>query len=262
MQINFSKYQGAGNDFVMIDGFAGEDYKTLSKKKIGLLCDRRFGIGADGLIVLVPASNSDFEMLYYNADGGVGSMCGNGGRCTFRFAHDLKLVGEKSDFIASDGPHAAFLDGDGNISLQMKDVSLIEVLDDRDFVLDTGSPHYIRIVDELGEVDVISEGRAIRYNERFKEKGINVNFIQLNEKGIEVATYERGVEDETFSCGTGVTASALVGMKLGKFQDKVNIKTRGGDLSVMAHHSHEADHFTEVWLTGPAEFVFKGVVDI
>ena len=262
MQLNFTKYQGAGNDFVLINGFADNAYLQLTRKKISGLCDRRFGIGADGLIILVPADNSDFEMIYYNADGRPGSMCGNGGRCTFRFANDLKLVGEKSDFIASDGPHTAFIDGDGSVSLKMKDVNFIETLNDNVFVLDTGSPHYVKIVDDLSGVDVFNEGKAIRYDERFKEEGINVNFIQLNEGGIEVATYERGVEDETFSCGTGVTASALVVMKMGMFKDKVNIKTKGGHLSVMAHKSSDADQFTEVWLTGPASYVFNGVVEI
>lgn len=259
MRINFSKYQGAGNDFIMIDGFKDDDYKKLSRKQIERLCDRRFGIGADGLIVLVPATGSDFEMKYYNADGAPGSMCGNGGRCTFRFANDLGLVGEKSDFLASDGPHTAFVDGNDQISLQMIDVTEVETIDENNFVLNTGSPHYVRLVEDISSIDVYKEGYSIRYNDRFKADGINVNFVEIGSEGIEVATYERGVEDETFSCGTGVTAAALVAMKLGKFSDRVNVKAKGGKLSVMAHKDPDSDHFIEIWLTGPAEFVFEGI---
>jgi len=261
VEINFSKYQGAGNDFIMINGFEYDEYKSLTQHQIEILCDRRFGIGADGLIVIKPTPKYDFEMLYYNADGFPGSMCGNGGRCSFRFARDIQIVGEKADFKASDGPHSAFLNNDGLISLQMKDVDVIKEIDHNVFELNTGSPHIVKIVSNLDEVDVIAEGRAIRNSMAYIKEGINVNFMQLFSDHTKVATYERGVEDETFSCGTGVTASALVAIDKGYFSEKVEVRTKGGVLNVMAMKD-KSGKMSNIWLTGPAVFVFEGCLEI
>jgi len=261
VEINFSKYQGAGNDFIMINGFEYDEYKSLTQHQIEILCDRRFGIGADGLIVIKPTPKYDFEMLYYNADGFPGSMCGNGGRCSFRFAQDIQIIGEKADFKASDGPHSAFLNSDGMISLQMKDVDQIKEIEHNFFELNTGSPHIVKIVADLSEVSVVNEGRAIRNSAPYIKDGVNVNFVQLFSDHMLVATYERGVEDETLSCGTGVTASALVAMKKGCFSEKVEVRTKGGILNVMAIMD-KSGKMSNIWLTGPAVFVFEGCIEL
>lgn len=260
MEISFSKYQGAGNDFIMINGFENKDYEFLNQDAIELLCDRRFGIGGDGLILLKPSLRNDFEMVYYNADGLPGSMCGNGGRCSFRFAHDIKKIGEQALFSASDGAHSAFLNEDGTVSLQMKDVDTIKNIDANMYELNTGSPHIVRIVEDLTLVDLLREGRKIRNSAPYKEEGINVNFMEVFPDHIRVATYERGVENETYSCGTGVTAAALVAMKNGLFKDKVEVLTKGGILFVTALKSSEG--FNNIWLTGPAQFVYKGTITL
>lgn len=262
MDINFSKYQGAGNDFIMINGFEYDEYKSLTPHHVEMLCDRRYGIGADGLIVLKPTPKFDFEMLYFNADGFPGSMCGNGGRCSFRFAQDIQIVGEKADFKASDGAHTAYLNSDGMISLHMKDVNEIKVIEHNMFELNTGSPHIVKIVADLNEVDIVAEGRSIRNSLAYINEGINVNFVQLFPDHIQVATYERGVEDETFSCGTGVTASALVVMEKDYFTEKVEVRTKGGILNVMATMDKQEDKMSNVWLTGPAVFVFEGCLEV
>lgn len=259
MELPFYKYQGAGNDFIMVNGFDARFYADLDQPAVAMLCDRRFGIGADGLIVIRPAEEPfDFEMLYFNADGRPGSMCGNGGRCAFRFAMDLGLTGPRSEFLATDGPHEAFLTGTGDISLKMADVSGIRKIDDRNYTLNTGSPHYIRIVDDIDAVDVFKEGRSVRYNDEFTKEGINVNFIQICPEKIRIATYERGVEDETLACGTGVTAAALVAMELGYFRDQATLEAKGGRLSVTAHKNTVTGRYESIWLTGPAEMTFKG----
>ncbi|MCO6460856.1 MAG: diaminopimelate epimerase [Saprospiraceae bacterium] len=261
-ELTFFKYQGAGNDFIMIDGFAA-DTAFLTQPKIEWLCNRRFGIGADGLIILrQTVEKYDFEMLYYNADGFPGSMCGNGGRCAFQFASDLQLIKEHSEFIAVDGPHTAYREKNGNVSLRMIDVSAIEQNGEGDFILDTGSPHFVRIVDNLSETDVVTLGRQIRQSERFRQQGINVNFIQIMNDGIKIATYERGVEDETLACGTGVTAAALVVMQNGHFRDRVNVEAKGGRLSITAYKNPATGHFENVWLTGPATRVFTGMITV
>lgn len=261
MQISFSKYQGAGNDFVMIDGFNGQYESGIDQNTVASLCDRRFGVGADGLIIINPLEESlDFEMLYYNADGRPGTMCGNGGRCAFAFARDLKIISDRSEFLATDGPHEAFLYTDGNISLKMSDVRQISQLDEKTFVLDTGSPHFVRIVDDIDAIDVFREGRAIRYSEEYKEKGINVNFIEILPDRIRIATYERGVEDETLACGTGVTASALVAMEMNLLKGKVQVEAKGGTLFVEAEKNSDTGHYENIWLTGPASKTFEGSI--
>ena len=208
MLINFYKYQGTGNDFIILD--AREQNIQLTEEQIRLLCHRRFGIGADGLMIYLNREGYDFEMKYYNADGRDGSMCGNGGRCIIKFAYSLGLHKELYHFIAADGEHEAEIDLNGWIRLKMNDVSKVNS-DGAEYILDTGSPHLVKYVNDLEDYRVTDEGKEIRYNETYKEEGINVNFVEtINDHTIFVRTYERGVEAETWSCGTGVTASALI----------------------------------------------------
>lgn len=226
------------------------DDETLVKH----LCDRRTGIGADGLILLQDHPDYDFEMVYYNADGRLGSMCGNGARCTVRFARQLGVIEDVACFLAADGEHQASVERD-LIQLKMSDVSEIEQVGE-DYYLNTGSPHYVRFVDDVEELDVFEEGRSIRYNDRFKAEGTNVNFVQrLSDDAIFVRTYERGVEDETLSCGTGVTACALVAGLEG-MESPVRVKTLGGELEVA--FEQEGNVIKYIYLIGPAKHVFTG----
>ncbi|RZL62260.1 MAG: diaminopimelate epimerase, partial [Pedobacter sp.] len=208
MNIKFSKYQGAGNDFVLIDHRSNE-LKNIDNKLVAQLCDRRFGIGADGLMFLINHPDFDFEMIYYNADGNVGSMCGNGGRCIVAFAKHLGVIDNETNFLAVDGPHYAKITAEGNwVELQMIDVEAIKT-DEEAFVLNTGSPHYVKEVKDLANLDVFNVGKAIRNNDTYKTIGINVNFVENKGDHLFVRTFERGVEDETYACGTGVTAVAM-----------------------------------------------------
>ncbi len=260
MEISFYKYQGTGNDFVMIDNRSSQI--TLTTEQISFLCDRRFGIGADGLILLELEPGVDFKMVYYNSDGRQSSMCGNGGRCLVAFAKQLGIISDKARFLAIDGMHEASIDAEGQVSLKMQDVKQMEVGDDY-FYLNTGSPHYVKLVQDVEALDVYTEGKKIRYNERFQEEGTNVNFIEKQEDALLVRTYERGVEDETFSCGTGVTAAALVaavkGIATGK--NTCLIKTKGGMLEVSFEKVLE-QNFYNIWLKGPAVSVFKGTISL
>lgn len=262
MEVKFYKYQGTGNDFILIDnrteGFPTDNYGLIEK-----LCHRRFGIGADGLILVQNQESSDFEMLYYNADGRPGSMCGNGGRCTVAFAHFLGIIAGTTTFMAVDGVHEAKVIDPNYIELKMADVNKVEIGADY-FFMDTGSPHYIQFVDAIQGIDVYEAGREIRYNETYREQGTNVNFVEQNAKGLVVATYERGVEDETLSCGTGVTASALaLALKEDNLQE-VPITTKGGDLKVRFQKIEQEGKvgFENIWLCGPAHQVFVGLVEI
>lgn len=259
MQLSFTKYQGTGNDFIIADNRTGI-YSALTTAQIHRLCDRRFGIGADGLMLLNEREGFDFEMKYYNADGREGSMCGNGGRCIVKFAWHLGIHREMYRFLASDGIHEAEIDTDGIVSLKMKDVKTIRRFHN-DYILDTGSPHYIKIVSNVKELDVYKKGNEIRHSKEFEEEGINVNFVeQLREADkIFVRTFERGVEDETYSCGTGVTAAALVCYHNENGFNDVEVKTLGGTLSVEFDRMDE-DNFENIWLCGPAEKVFEGNV--
>jgi len=261
MNLPFFKYQGTGNDFILVDNRTNA-YSGLSQKEIERLCDRRFSIGADGLMMLNLKEGYDFEMKYFNADGKPGSMCGNGGRCIVRFAYDLGIHKESYCFLASDGEHLADLDSISNIvNLKMKDVSgYIE--EDGNYIVDTGSPHYIKFVNDVNDMDVVKEGTEIRYSERFNAVGINVNFVE--EKGDDelfVRTYERGVEDETFSCGTGVTASALVCHHNEVGYNEVNVLTRGGKLVVKYDRKFD-NSYSDIWLCGPAEKSFEGRIEV
>jgi len=250
----FNKYQGAGNDFVIIDNrnsvFNPDDHEVISR-----MCDRRFGIGADGLILVNKYEGLDFEMVYFNADGYVGSMCGNGGRCTADFAVRHGIAGKHMRFKAYDGIHEAFT-GNGTIRLQMSDINSFSIVNESYFI-NTGSPHYVLFRKDIATLDVYNEGKRIRQSDDFKPGGTNVNFVEKEDNGIYVRTFERGVEDETLSCGTGVTASAIASVLSGQFvSSPVNVRTRGGDLKV--EFSVKGKQITNIWLSGPATFVFEG----
>ncbi len=255
--VKFYKYQGTGNDFIMIDN---RDKKhTFSRETIAFLCNRRFGIGADGLILLENDSTEDFTMIYFNSDGNQSSMCGNGGRCIVAFARELNIVNTKTSFRAVDGLHNALLD-EVAIHLEMQDVTNLNEQDGA-FVLNTGSPHYVSFVNSgLETLDVFEEGKKIRNSAPFIKEGINVNFVQIEGNTIHVRTYERGVEDETFSCGTGVTAAAIATYVSKGFIPE-SIKTPGGILKVNFDTKQDRS-FQNIWLIGPAQKVFEGTINI
>lgn len=260
MTLPFFKYQGTGNDFVLIDN--RHSNIELSTEQIRYLCNRRFGIGADGLILLELEPRVDFKMVYFNSDGNQSSMCGNGGRCIVAFARYLKLIENKTRFLAIDGIHEAIVESDETVALKMQDVQHLEVGEDF-YYLNTGSPHYVKLVSNIEDLNVVEEGKKIRNSERFIEEGTNVNFIEKKDEHLFVRTYERGVEDETLSCGTGVTASALVAAysSHSNSKNKCLIKTLGGDLEV--NFEKVLDHnFYNIWLKGPAISVYKGEVNI
>ncbi len=260
MEINFYKYQGTGNDFIIIDHRQSE-LKTIDEKIVRKLCDRRFGIGADGVMFLCTKEGFDFEMIYYNADGKPSSMCGNGGRCLVRFAEDLGIRKEKYRFLAVDGPHEATIDLDDIIRLKMQDVKDVDA-HGHYAILDTGSPHYIKYSTNVRDIDVVHKGREIRYSSEFEENGINVDFVEnTGEYSIYVRTYERGVEDETLSCGTGVTAAALMSAHHERGFNQIEVQTNGGHLSVEYNKTGD-ESFTDIFLCGPATFVYKGVINI
>lgn len=250
--MKFYKYQGTGNDFIMIDNRM-LDFQ-LDTKAIAQLCHRRFGIGADGLILLEKDPQADFKMVYYNADGSESTMCGNGGRCLVAFAHFLEIFKEKCTFSAIDGLHEAEIQ-DGIVKLKMIDVPDITTTEHY-FVLNTGSPHYVEFTQNVKHLDVFQKGKEIRNSAPFATEGINVNFVEkITHNQIFVRTYERGVEDETYSCGTGVTASALAIM-LHQNINEVEIQTLGGTLKVYAEKAGKG--FKNIWLEGPAKLVFTG----
>ena len=259
MQSAFFKYQGTGNDFVIFDNRNGTiDFTT---EQVKFLCHRRFGIGADGLMLLNNHASYDFEMKYYNADGNESSMCGNGGRCLVKFAQDIGIMRTNYSFLATDGPHEASINMDGIVSLKMNDVNKVNFKSGH-FILNTGSPHYVEMASNVMDLDVLKKGREIRYSPDFEKEGINVNFVeQLEEPDkILVRTYERGVEAETYSCGTGVTAAALVCHHNDNGFNRVEVETLGGHLSVEYDIIHDA--FKNVWLNGPAKKVFEGTIEI
>ncbi len=261
MEIRFYKYQGTGNDFVILDNRNGS-YNKLTGDQVKKICDRHFGIGADGLMLMNEKNGYDFEMVYYNADGNLSSLCGNGGRCLVKFAYHMGIHKEKYSFLAIDGPHDAELDTDGIVSVKMKDVDTIESYHS-DFILDTGSPHYVKMVTDVDHIDVVKKGRDIRNNKDFEKEGINVNFVEqlAEDDKIKVRTYERGVENETLSCGTGVTAAALVCYHNENGFNEVEVYTPGGKLSVEFDRVDD-ERFVNIWLGGPAEKVFDGVFEV
>lgn len=260
MKINFFKYQGTGNDFIILDNRKGE-YNSLTQEQIIMLCDRRFGIGADGLMLLNTYPGYDFEMKYFNADGGESTMCGNGGRCLVQFAHDMGIIKTDYKFIAVDGEHDGSLNTDGTVSLKMQDVEEIREVDGH-YILNTGSPHFVEFCNDVNVLDVYKKGRDRRYSPAFKEQGINVNFVEQTDEPdiIKVRTYERGVENETLSCGTGVTAAAIVAAHNETGFNHVEVLTPGGKLFV--EFDKIGDSYRDVWLTGPATKVFEGVMEL
>lgn len=260
MKIEFFKYQGTGNDFILMDNRT-QRYNDINQKQIRSLCNRRFGIGADGLILLNNNVDTDFEMKYYNADGKEGSMCGNGGRCIVKFADHLGIHKNIYQFVSADGHHEAEIDFNGLVNLKMINVDDVELHSDY-FILNTGSPHYVKIISDIMNLDVKHAGRLIRNSREFINEGINVNFVgTLAPDEIYVRTYERGVEEETLSCGTGVTASALVCAHNNNGFNRVEVRTPGGRLSVEFDKSGE-NHFENIWLKGPADLVFNGTIEI
>lgn len=257
MDIEFYKYQGTGNDFVMIDN-RHEFFDKNDTKLIEHLCNRRFGVGADGLILLENHQRYDFKMVYYNADGNESSMCGNGGRCITAFANFLGIITDKATFEAIDGLHHAMIKDD-LIKLQMLDVKDIEVHDHHVF-LNTGSPHHVQLDSDLELLDIKAVGSRIRYGSPYNREGSNVNFVKkLTEGSFFVRTYERGVENETLSCGTGVTAVALAMHCTGETKENlITLHTQGGQLQVA--FKKKGNVYQDIWLIGPATKVFKGFI--
>lgn len=260
MHLQFYKYHGTGNDFIILDN-RDNRYDELTNQQVAKICHRRFGIGADGLMMLNNKAGYDFEMIYYNADGNPSSMCGNGGRCLVKFAFDMGIHKYTYHFVAVDGDHEAEIDNHNRIRLKMTNVDSVEEHSSYT-VLNTGSPHYVKFVNNVEDTDVFANGRAIRNSNHFAKEGINVNFVEsTGEDSIFVRTYERGVEDETMSCGTGVTAAALMSAHNERGFNRVEIKTPGGHLSV--EFNKISDHeFNDIWLCGPATFVYKGEIEI
>lgn len=257
MKIHFYKYQATGNDFVLIDNRDGKI--AFSKQQIEKICDRKFGVGADGLMLIEKHPTLDFNLIYYNSDGSQ-SLCGNGSRAAVHFASFLGMLNGKTQFNAYDGAHDAALLPQDIIRLKMNDVAGTETAG-TDFFINTGSPHHIRFVENIQDYPVFDEGEKIRYSDPYKPGGTNVNFVELLPGNtIFVRTYERGVEDETLSCGTGVTAAALAAFSKG-YTSPVTIKTKGGDLSV-EFKSGQSGAFQDICLVGPAKKVFEGDLEL
>ncbi|HUW94116.1 MAG TPA: diaminopimelate epimerase [Bacteroidales bacterium] len=258
MKILFNKYEGTGNDFIIIENTPAvidhSDSLLISR-----LCDRRFGIGADGLILIEKHEGYDFEMVYFNSDGFFGRMCGNGGRCAAYYVMKHLEGKHTLNFYAGDGAHSAHLNGD-LIDLSINDVHDIRKTSDG-FVVNTGVPHLVVFVDDVDNADLVTVARPLRYSPLYAPEGVNVNLVQVEGDKLKVRTYERGVEDETLSCGTGVTASAIAAAISGKIiTDHPEIKVKGGTLFVTFKINNET--VTEIHLRGPATFVFSGETEI
>ena len=252
--IKFHKYQGTGNDFIMID----DRNLVFDENRLDLIsswCHRKFGIGADGVILIRNHKEYDFEMVYFNPDGSK-SLCGNGSRCAVKFAYSLGMIGEKCSFLAIDGPHEGAIK-QNEVQVKLHDVGPPTRVGE-DYFIDTGSPHHVKMVSEVSTIDIIGEGSTIRNSERYRPAGANVNFVQPSGDEVRVRTFERGVENETLSCGTGVTAVALV-MGFQGYESPVNIAAMGGPLAV-TFDKHTDGSYTNIWLSGGAEQVFEGVI--
>lgn len=258
MLLTFYKYQGTGNDFIMIDN-RKESFPSTDKEYIAFLCERRIGIGADGLILLENDADTDFKMVYFNSDGNQSSMCGNGGRCLVAFAKHLGIIQNDTTFIAIDGLHAATITDEDQVRLQMQDVADVREKPNYTF-LNTGSPHHVQLVDNLKAFDVVKEGAKLRYG-MYGQQGSNINFVEPNgDDSFKVRTYERGVENETLSCGTGVTAVALAMYHTKRTNSKrVLLHVEGGELEV--EFEVDASGYKYVFLIGPTKMVFKGEVE-
>ncbi len=259
MILKFHKYQGNGNDFIIIDN-RKQSFPVIDDVLIRTLCDRNFGIGGDGLMLLERSADYDFHMIYFNSDGKEGSMCGNGGRCMVHFARKLGIIKNSAVFSGTDGIHEASIDDGGLVHLKMQDVDKIES-DGLAYILDTGSPHYVLFVESITEMDVVEAGRKIRFSDHYKDNGINVNFVKRAGDHIIIRTYERGVENETLACGTGTVASAIASVIESPRQDaNIIAETRGGMLEVRFRRRGRVS-FSDIWLIGPAKHVFEGIVD-
>jgi diaminopimelate epimerase len=261
MKVEFYKYHGAGNDFVMID-CRKHDESLFDQKRVEFLCDRHLGIGADGLILLLSDKKSDFRMKYFNSDGVEGSMCGNGGRCIVAFAREMNLIRETATFTGIDGIHAANILGPEKVSLKMIDVEKVEKLEDG-YLINTGSPHFVTFRDKINEIDVYNEGGKIRHQARFDDSGANVNFVEtITKNTFRMRTFERGVENETLACGTGSVAAAISSYYREK-PDKCSytIEAPGGTLFIRFTAGQNGG-FSDIWLEGPVKFVFKGQIEI
>lgn len=271
--MQFWKYEGAGNDFILLDQRSGHAVTRADTDVVARLCDRHFGIGADGLMLLQSCPGYDFEMVYFNADGRESSMCGNGGRCIAAFARYLGIVDTHCTFLAIDGAHEAVFSTVGNteagqwVELKMRDVTRLEKQENA-YVLDTGSPHFIRFVDTVENLDMRAEGRAVRYADPFRAEGINVNLVSpdLRSGQLNIRTYERGVEDETLACGTGVTAAAIAwfvhrGQAPAGLPVEIPVQARGGAMTVRFRPQADGS-FTDIWLCGPSRRVFSGQIDV
>tara|TARA_B100001109_G_scaffold30458_1_gene23854 strand:+ start:754 stop:1533 length:780 start_codon:yes stop_codon:yes gene_type:complete len=259
MKIKFQKYQGTGNDFIIINNNK-LNFPELDSDLIKKLCSRKFGVGSDGLILINPSKNTDFEMIYFNSDGKLGSLCGNGARCSVMFGYENKIIHSKTIFSSCQGNHKATIINN-NIFLNMLDVDDLQLYKN-DILLNTGSPHYVKIVQDLENYDVLHNGKKIRNSPDFKSNGINVNFVQkISEDTFKVRTYERGVENETLSCGTGATASAIAMNFLKKTNsEKIKIKTIGGDLNVKFNTNNKS--YKNIELSGHVSKVFNGEIKI
>ncbi len=258
----FCKYHGAGNDFILVDN-RNNTFDIQNHEYISRLCHRRFGIGADGLMLLENDKNADFNMLFYNSDGYEGTMCGNGGRCIVAFAHRLGIAKATTTFNSPDGLHYAEVSGNGSVltvNLKLNDVDNITIGNDYYF-MNTGSPHYVQLLESLKDFDVVGEGRRIRHSALLAPSGANINFGVIKDDHIQVATYERGVEDETYACGTGSVATAIaVSIHTGSNKNSYDIKTKGGNLKVSFEKVAEGK-YRNIWLEGPAAFVFEGTIE-
>lgn len=262
-KVEFYKIQGAGNDFVVLDNRDGH-FSSLTTEQIASLCDRRFGIGGDGLLLLSESTEYAFRMEYFNSDGSRASFCGNGARCICLFAVTIGAVakGVNFAFIADDGIHTATVDYErGWVDLTMKNVGTVSHEPDGAFVLNTGVPHYVRFVDNVDSIDIMSVAPAIRFADAYKPAGVNVNFVTLDGADhIKIRTYERGVEGETLACGTGITAAAIsTYCKVGC--SSVSVSARGGELCV-SFTANPDGSFANVLLSGPAKIVFTGSIDL
>ena len=261
MKIQFDKYQGAGNDFIILDNRPGK-YSPITRFQITFLCNRFKGIGADGLIMINYNKSSDFQMQYFNSNGYESSFCGNGARCAVAFAHEKKMITSTTTFFAVDGFHAATYISPLEVHLKMNEVTEF-IFEDNAIITDTGSPHYIKFVKDIDAVDVKKEGAAVRYSDVFMPAGINVNFIEKEDKtNFKIRTYERGVEDETMACGTGAVAAAL-GIHYSKQSgdaNEINLTAPGGNLKVSFDVTEGKYH--DIFLIGPANYVFSGTIEL
>ncbi len=258
--MTFYKYHGTGNDFIIVNGISNPQLLDISNEQVARLCDRHFGIGADGFMILAESDSVDFKMIYYNSDGKTSTMCGNGGRCIVKFAYQQHICKQNVSFEAIDGLHHAKIMENGDVELEMIDVNGFEKLADDTYEIQTGSPHYVHFIDSIDQKEIVQYGSAIRYSDTYAENGINVNTASLLHNELQVRTYERGVEDETLSCGTGVTAAALCATDFYNLMHEfIDVDAKGGKLKVSFRR--DGNSFSNIKLIGPATFVFKGEIE-